>query len=66
MLNRNIDVPLFSLIKSLFVSLKSYGWKYCLLIRCERKTLFRLKNKLKSMDYKTNEQDLKEKVYITP
>jgi hypothetical protein len=30
-----------------FASLKSYGWKYCSLICCERKTLFRLKKQAK-------------------
>jgi hypothetical protein len=30
-------------IRSLFASLKSYGWNYCLLICCEKKTLFWLK-----------------------
>jgi hypothetical protein len=29
--------------------------KHCWLICCERKTLFRLKNKLKSTDYKPDE-----------
>jgi hypothetical protein len=32
--------------------------KHCWLICCERKTLFWLKNKLKSTDYKPDEQDL--------
>jgi hypothetical protein len=32
--------------------------KHCWLICCERKTLFRLKNKLKSTDYKPDEQSL--------
>jgi hypothetical protein len=31
--------------------------KYYWLICCERKILFRLKNKLKKMDYKPDEQD---------
>jgi hypothetical protein len=32
--------------------------KHCWLICCERKILFRLKNKLKSTDYKLDEQSL--------
>jgi hypothetical protein len=31
--------------------------KQCWLIYCERKILFRLKNKMKKTDYKPNEQD---------
>jgi len=44
--------------QALFVSLKKQAETLFRLICCERKTLFRLKNKLKSTDYKTSEQGL--------
>jgi hypothetical protein len=44
---------------------ESFGWNYktaekhCWLIFCERKIMFRLKNKLNKTDYKLDEQSLK-------
>jgi hypothetical protein len=38
--------------------------KHCWLICCERKMLFRLKNKLKKTDYKPNEQSLCRPVHL--
>jgi hypothetical protein len=46
----------FFTFKALFIWLKSYGWKYCSLICCERKILF---VGWKSTAYKTSEYDLK-------
>jgi len=52
-----LTVDYFSLyvILAPFASLKKQAETLFRLICCERKTLFRLKNKLKNTDYKTNE-----------
>ena len=46
-----------ALVRAPFASLKKQVVTLIRLIYCERKTLFRLKNKLKSTYYKRNERD---------
>jgi hypothetical protein len=60
---RNIENFENELIRAeLYRTWAPFGWadkpaeKYCWLICCERKILFRLKNKLKKTDYKPGEQ----------
>jgi hypothetical protein len=53
-----IPASLVQCLFGLFGCADKLAEKHCWLICCERKTLFRLKKKLKSTDYKPDEQDL--------